>query len=294
MFDFRYHALSLMAVFIALAVGLLLGVAIGDEELVSSAKNDLRDSLRADVRQANQERDDARDDLARERQFIDDAYPALVGNRLNDRRIGVVLLGANAESTVDDVREALEPTGASIELVAVQDRLVDRAELAERAAGTRYEDVATNPALLTPLGRRLGIQMVEGGQLIGRVRSSIIGPFSGGFGALDGVVIVRTERDKVSEQAREELEALQDGIVDGLAEVAPVVGAEQSDTEPSEIAWYRDHGVSSVDNVDERAGRTALVYVLAGAEGRFGRKDTAEALLPAVVAPTAGRSGAGG
>ena len=48
MFDFRYHALSLAAVFIALVVGLLLGVAIGDKELVSGARQELRDSLRAD------------------------------------------------------------------------------------------------------------------------------------------------------------------------------------------------------------------------------------------------------
>ena len=59
MFDFRYHALSLAAVFLALVVGLLLGVAIGDKELVSSAQRDLRSSLRADVRQADQERDEA-------------------------------------------------------------------------------------------------------------------------------------------------------------------------------------------------------------------------------------------
>ena len=51
MFDFRYHALSLVAVFLALVVGLLLGVAIGDKGLVSVGAQDMRDSLRDDVRQ---------------------------------------------------------------------------------------------------------------------------------------------------------------------------------------------------------------------------------------------------
>ena len=50
MFDFRYHALSLVAVFVALAVGLLLGVAIGDAGLVSSGEQNLREDLRGDVR----------------------------------------------------------------------------------------------------------------------------------------------------------------------------------------------------------------------------------------------------
>ena len=36
MFDFRYHALSLVAVFLALAIGILLGATIGDS-LVSDA-----------------------------------------------------------------------------------------------------------------------------------------------------------------------------------------------------------------------------------------------------------------
>ncbi len=39
MFDYRYHALSLAAVLFALMLGVLLGVAIGDSNLVSSAKN---------------------------------------------------------------------------------------------------------------------------------------------------------------------------------------------------------------------------------------------------------------
>jgi hypothetical protein len=37
MFDYRYHALSLAAVLFALALGVLIGVAIGDSNLVSSA-----------------------------------------------------------------------------------------------------------------------------------------------------------------------------------------------------------------------------------------------------------------
>ena len=36
MLDFRYHALSLVAVFLALAIGIVLGVTIGDS-LVSEA-----------------------------------------------------------------------------------------------------------------------------------------------------------------------------------------------------------------------------------------------------------------
>jgi copper transport outer membrane protein MctB len=40
--DFRYHALSLVAVFLALGIGIVLGVTVGDS-LVSEADQNLRD-----------------------------------------------------------------------------------------------------------------------------------------------------------------------------------------------------------------------------------------------------------
>ena len=43
MFDFRYHALSLVAVFLALGIGILLGSTIGDN-LASQANKDLSSS----------------------------------------------------------------------------------------------------------------------------------------------------------------------------------------------------------------------------------------------------------
>ena len=65
-FDFRYHALSLVAVLVALVVGLLLGVAIGDSGLVSSAERRIRADLRADVRAAEPARDDLQATLAQQ------------------------------------------------------------------------------------------------------------------------------------------------------------------------------------------------------------------------------------
>ena len=48
MFDFRYHALSLVAVFLALGIGIVLGSSLGDT-VVSQANKDVRSSLRSDL-----------------------------------------------------------------------------------------------------------------------------------------------------------------------------------------------------------------------------------------------------
>jgi hypothetical protein len=282
-FDFRYHALSLAGVFIALVVGLLLGVAIGDKELVSGARQDLRQSLREDVRKADQERDDAQARVRELDQFGAAAYPILTGGQLPGRRIGLVLLGDD-DGAPDIVRKALEPTGADLAFVAVVRTNPDLKALADGARGTRYARLDRDPTLIDDLGKRAGIQMVLGGRLVGQVRTALLQSLSGSFGDLDGVVVLRSSHKPSGEDDAKRSDDLQDGIARGLVQTGvKVVGVERRASDPSYIGWFRDRELSTVDNVDEQAGRTALVFVLAGNQGAYGRRDSAQALLPPVV-----------
>src|SRR5204863_2650594 len=109
-------------------------------------------------------RNAAKAQLAAERSYGDKAYPILTDGRLRGRKIGLVTLGPSAISP-DDVRKWLDPSGASLSLVAELDDDVDTAALAERARGTRFDRVADDPELVGELGLRAGIQMVQGGRL---------------------------------------------------------------------------------------------------------------------------------
>jgi len=258
-------------------------VAIGDKELVSSARTDIRNSLRSEVRRADAERDAAKARLAEEREYGEKAFPILTGDRLRGLRVGLVLLGPS-EPDPDTVRQWLEPSGAALSLVAELRDDVDLEALAARARGTPYADVDSEPGLLGVLGRRAGAQMAQGGQLVGRLRPALLQSTSGEFGGLDAVVVIRPSKPPEDERAARRLATLQDGIVRGLAQAGvKVVGIEPSDSDPSQIDWYRERELSTVDNVDETAGQAALVFVLAGADGAFGRRDGAQDLLPPVV-----------
>lgn len=113
MIDFRYHVVSLISVFLALAVGIALGAGplketIGDTLTgqVESLRNE-KDALRADL-------DASASDLADTRSYVDAAGPQLLAGSLTDRRVVVVQLGtvADAESTAVDDR--LTQAGATI------------------------------------------------------------------------------------------------------------------------------------------------------------------------------------
>jgi hypothetical protein len=287
-FDARYHALSLAAVLVALVLGLLLGVAIGDAGLVSSAERKIRADLRSDVRSANDRARDLQRSLGRKERFERAVYPLLVSGQLEGSRIGLVFLGKTSDRVVDQVREALADTGGRLATVVTVREPVDLSRLAAAASGTRYATLAAQPKLVEPFGVRIGTQLVRGGRLLRRVDRALFSTQAGGFHRLDAVVVFR-DGPSLDDPEDARRDALEDGLVHGMRDAgARGAGVEMLATDPSQIPWYGDRQLSSVDNVDDIAGHAALVFVLAGADGDYGVKDTADALLPKVAggAPT--------
>ena len=108
MFDYRSHALSLAAVLLALAVGIVIGVAIGDSNLVSSAKSGIVHDLSSEVSAAQRQSGQLRAQLNSEETFANDLYPIAVHRLLRGRQIGLVFLG-NASDQIDGlVRSAVD------------------------------------------------------------------------------------------------------------------------------------------------------------------------------------------
>ncbi|HEV7774311.1 MAG TPA: copper transporter [Conexibacter sp.] len=276
MLNFRYHALSLVAVFLSLVIGLLLGVAIGDMGLVSRAEKDVRASLRDDVREAQGQRDDARAQLQERQQFEAQAYPALVSGRLAGRRIALIELGGPSDRMWNLTKDALQGSGARLESVSVIREPLQLDELAAAARGTRYEQLAQEPDLLHPFATRVGLQFTHGGRLLRLVRRDLLLQGSGALNGADGVVIVRNTPQLDGADA-DAVETFEDGLVRGLrAQDLPVVGVETTDAESSQIEWFKDHELSSVDDLDDPIGRAAVVFALAGERGSFGVKATAD------------------
>ena len=277
----RYHAASLVAVFVALAAGILIGVGFGSD-LVSGTAEDLEQSLEADLNQARAEIEDLEAKLDTEREFGEAVAPAIVADRLRGREIALVALGDLDPELADDIRAGVESAGAALQEIAV---VTAPPDTAAAAAAVRDQGARNEPrgAALTRAARA-GRALVRGGDRFPELRSALFGRYSGEPGDIDGVVIVRGRPEELSPRDEADTDRVEEGIIEGIASVGPpgptMVGVERTDTDPSSIEFFSDRGAASVDNVDELPGRVALVYTLDGAEGAFGVKETADALLP--------------
>jgi len=164
MFDFRYHALSLAAVLFALALGVLLGVAIGDSNLVSSAKNGIVHNLNSEVSQARRQAGEVQERLTNEEAFANGLYPLAVHELLAGRTIGLVFLGASSDQVDTLVRTAVVQAGGDVTTVVAVREPLDLPGISHEAAGTHYAPLAGSTQLVESFGDLIGRQLVSGGR----------------------------------------------------------------------------------------------------------------------------------
>jgi hypothetical protein len=145
-FDFRYHALSLAAVLLALAVGVVIGVAIGDSNLVSSAKSGIVHDLSSEVSGAQHQSEQLRSQLQGEEAFAGELYPIAVHGMLSARNVGLVFLGPPSNGVNGYVREAVTQAGGDLATVVAVREPLDLAGIARLAEGTRFAGLAPTPA----------------------------------------------------------------------------------------------------------------------------------------------------
>jgi hypothetical protein len=283
----RYHAASLIAVFLALAIGILIGAQFGGDALTNTRK-DLEHSLVGNLQDARSRADELSAELNRSDEFSERVYPVLTRDRLSGRRFAIIALGGLPSDITSDVEDALGPTGAKLVGVGVVREPVDVNGLASDLAKTRFADLRTNPDALSELGTGLGRQLALGGTLPEVVRGRLFSRASGTFGGLDGVIVVRDQPEEMGPVQRSRANQLESALMSGItATRIPGVGIEATTTEPSSVSFFQSSDLSSVDDVDLTAGQLAMVFAMLGAEGSFGVKSSADRLLPDLL--TAGK-----
>src|SRR5215218_4314168 len=211
----RYHATSLIAVFLALAIGILIGAEFGGDALTSTRRN-LEASLVNNLQDARSKSDELNGELGRSNEFADRVYPVLTRDRLQGKRIAILALGGLPSEDTEAVEDALGPTGARLVGVGVVREPVDVAGLGGDLAKTRFADVRRNPDTLTALGVGLGRQLVLGGTLPEVVRGHLFSRASGSFGGLDGVVVVRSQPQDLGPVQRTAAGAFESGLMSGI------------------------------------------------------------------------------
>lgn len=289
MFDFRYHVASLAAVFLALVVGIVVGVGISGKGIIKDSERQLFQNqinvLTAQVQAAEKESSSLKAQQKAAQAFVSAVYQPLMSDRLRGSRLTVLVVGTAGGRTHKSVDRAIADGGGLDSLrvlrVPIDPEAIRRALNAKRGLAK-----TTGNDWLPDLGRALAQELVAGGKtpLWDRLSGQLVSEQQGRLRPTDGVVVLRTAQPQRGATAR-----FLGGLYAGLGEAAvPAVGVETTDARPSTVAVWDKAGLSSVDDVETPVGKLALAVLLSGGErGLYGVKKSASALLPPVEPVTA-------
>lgn len=269
MIDLRYHVFSLVAVLLALGIGILLGTTLVERGLIAEQKSQIR-SLKKTFDDIKAKNEELHSDLEFYEDFAAQALPYLIGGRLAGRPVAIIgrpgisgegigkitetvsAAGGSVPLTVEIAgREAYDSpvvTGALAALFAMPE---DPEALRERVIFEVANQVVTasNPALLPELDR-LGVIQLTG---------ALPGPMSGG-------ILFSEDEEMVPDIEQTDAPLIKAFIARGF----PLVGVGDAETSPKVLDAYAKLGISTVERVDTVPGQTAMVMALEGRGGNYG------------------------
>ena len=315
MISLRYHIVSLVAVFLALALGIVVGSTVLQEGTVSVLRA-TGDRVREESDRNSRENVALKQELSRLQSFGATVMPDLVRDRLKGRSVVLVDTDKVDSGLRDNVRKVLEDAGAEVDgQVTFADERLALGGDADRTAMARLlaVDAGAPEALRGELVKRLAERLARPAAMpqddSRRVSDVLTGlqdadfladlklsrPLAAGTDPFprQGSIFVLLG-PAATATAAVAPDAFLVPLADQVSARAsgPVAGGEAADV-PDPSSWVIalrnnravSRRVSGIDSVDKLYGQLALVQALEGSlqqlpAGQYGTKDGASGLLP--------------
>jgi hypothetical protein len=307
--SFRFHLVSIVAVFLALALGVLLGTTVVNQGVI----DDLNRRVDNAVKRSQELRDQVgglQSTLRGWEAFGRTVEPLLVSNQLSGQPVVLVTMEGVDLGEVDGVRQALQDSGATVESVLF---VTPRLALADGGSQTQLATILGDVAPSDPTklaedaAQRLASRLAAGppansGSEVSAPQDLLGELVDGGFLAIRGgtgtvsdiggsdasIVILSGGRQDPIVSPSSFLEPLAASLA---GDSRPVVAAETVDTAYPFVPLVRDDGaldghLVTVDNADTLVGRVAVVLGLRDLletpshGGHYGVKPGATSLIP--------------
>ncbi|MFV0462297.1 MAG: copper transporter [Nostocoides sp.] len=312
MIDFRYHLVSIVSVFMALAIGIVLGAGPLKGQLGDTITKDVT-TLRADKAALSQQLADADKAVASRDEYTAATMKTVLVGRLAGVRVDLIELPGADTTLVRSVRSTLASAGATTG---------DTITISEDWASTDAEVASKRQHVATQLAEQLGVAAAdaEDRPLLDEVLATLLRQDTsqesrndafrelsdGGLlsvdtsapGGADAAVVVggvvSEESIKAGTATARQLAYI--GTAVDRAGVATVIATNEAIEEPPSgsiglIAVIRDdtilsRDISTVDDASPPMGQGSIVMALileqAGTSGQYGQGPGASAPFPAV------------
>lgn len=292
MLTWRYHLLTLVAIFLALGLGVLVGISLSDSGVVETGNATLVDDIRRDVQDLSKRNDELGKERSINQRYQDDTFPFLVEGHLQGKSIAVVAASVVGDDVIRELGSAVNGAGGQIVSTTRLNSRFDTAATAEKIKSAFPSDTVlanvNETTVTTVLGQQIAADIGAGGgsELLSALQGTLVDATSGDYKAPVNAVVLINRADNEQSPAYAEWEKQFILSMHGLG--IATFGSEPTDAPISEVPMFISVSASSVDNLDSRIGQLSMIYLLGGERGTFGVKPTADLLIPILRDPKPG------
>lgn len=289
MIDFRYHIYSLAAVFLALAVGIVIGTSFARRSPATASERGTilryENSMRVLKREIEVATDEAvaKETMAtRCQDFCRALLPIAVKSKLDWRNVAIIQTG-DYDNLSGSVKNTLEMAGATVSSVTdiSRDFMFDDPEKVAQALTAcghpaPVDSKEARDKLLNIIAQTLSSAAYP--DLMSKLEDQGVGTFRGEYGRYNRLIVVvgGCESEEKNTAANVDVQLVE--LLQKQGSI--VVGCEGLETKLSYVPAWSKAGIATVDNADTSMGQIALVYALNGEKANFGVKETADRFVP--------------
>ncbi len=297
MIDLKYHIASIVAVFLALGLGVLIGSTIVGDDLLIEQQKKLLDRLEEQFtvikdREAKLVLDNEYKDeiIGNYENYSQTLLPLLVKERLVDDNLAIVVTGNT--DIPSGLINTLTIAGAEVhsKTVILPNLVLDNSDICAKLAN--YYNIAgvddSCETLRSYIGGSVAAVLLNQGDqgIIDFLQENDLINFSGAYDTpLSGVIVLggtnNLDTNFASTFDQNLIESLNNNGI-------KVFGVEKSKVEYSYIGHYQNYNITTIDNVDLSPGQISLVLAMEGEPGHYGIKATAQKFMPSLPVQSIG------
>ena len=285
--NMKYYIVSIGAIFIALGIGMLVGFNLNyDQEMSKQQANIISDldkkfdNLKEKNDTLEQDLDKITEEYNKSIEFIDANFDKILVNELLDKNIGVISTNQSEDYTRDIEETIVKANGNIAFNIAIKNTIYDEKKLEEVSTKLGLEIKDANDIVtyildsLNSTDAKVKLASLEELELIK------VNDINNEYMSYDSVVLAGGSDSKTS---KDDFEKIDKFLISKLKEEKKsVIGVQKSTTANSYIELYSNEKVSTVDNIEQKSGKLAMVILLKDSNilGNYGILDTAQSILP--------------
>lgn len=281
--SFKFYIISIVAIFAALGIGILIGFTMNTQKFVIEQKENISEMIETQLESLLEENQRLKnnekvleDEIEVRDRYIELTYNHIIKNKLNG--LNIAIIETNNDYVTSGIGRDLELAGAKVVNVTTINKDIVNKDYIDSFLNRFNIHNSRNP--VEEIVSLITESIIRGNEnyLLSELEKEGFIELLGKYDEnIDYIIICGGSKEDPANRINQV-----DKIIVEVAENynIPIIGVEKLNVDFSYIPKYQTLGISTVDNVDTIMGKVAMILVMQGISGNYGVKNTAIDVIP--------------